>query len=477
MTAHILLADDDPQIINALEEYLQAIGYEVRAVTDGNQALAQFQAEKFQVAILDLFMPGRPGLELLSEFKKLSPETEVIIFTGYADLDSAIEALRRGAYDYLLKPVPRLESLHALIERALERQRLFQANQEMVAELTAAREALAQQRRLELKRIRQIGEGLSKALNLDQIIELLLDLMWDTLSLSIVGLKLRGWDNLPEKFACRLQEGLDGEIQPRFELWMQEELLAVDWEPLPWKENSSSTKLAEQPIIFRSGILDQTIPALIWAPLWVNQKLVGILGSGRKSILTPEEEEIFKIFVLQTATALKNLALFEQVKNLASKDSLTGLYNRRYFWQALSKEVMRCRRYSCPLALLFLDLDNFKTINDRYGHTVGDKILQELSVRLQDFVRSTDLICRYGGEEFIIMLIQTSKDKAAILAERLRQKISQSPLKINDLKIPLTMSIGVAGLTDQMEPEELVKRADSAMYCAKQSGRNRVMVG
>ncbi|MDD3579901.1 MAG: diguanylate cyclase [Desulfobacca sp.] len=476
MAVHILLADDDLQIISALEEYLQAVGYQVRTVTDGNQALAQFQAEKFQIAILDLFMPGRSGLELLSEFKKISPETEVIIFTGYADLDSAIEALRRGAYDYLLKPVPRLESLHALIERALERQRLSQANQAMVAELTAAREALAQQRRLELKRIRQIGEGLSKALNLDRIIELLLDLMWDTLSLSVVGLKLRAGDNLPDKFACRVQDGWDTKIQPYLETWMQQALQATSLETPPVMNDSSSAKLAEQPIIFRSGNLDRTIPALIWAPLWVNHKLVGMLGSGRESAFTPEEQEIFEIFVLQTVTALKNLALFEQVKNLASKDSLTGLFNQRYFWQALSKEVKRCRRYGCPLALLFLDLDNFKTINDRYGHTVGDKILQELSARLQDFVRSTDLICRYGGEEFIIMLIQTSKDQAAILAERLRQKITAAPMKINDLEIPLTVSIGVAGLTDQMEPEELVHRADSAMYCAKQSGRNQVMV-
>ncbi|MBW1918174.1 MAG: response regulator, partial [Deltaproteobacteria bacterium] len=181
MSVNILLADDDTQITSALQEYLEEAGYQVQAVTDGQQALTEFQAEKFEIAILDLFMPGISGLDLLSQFKQISPETEVIIFTGYADLDSAVEALRRGAYDYLLKPIPHLESLTALIERALERQRLYKANQAMVAELTIAREALTQQRLQELKRIRQIGEGLSKALNLDQVIELLVNLIWETI--------------------------------------------------------------------------------------------------------------------------------------------------------------------------------------------------------------------------------------------------------------------------------------------------------
>ncbi|MFP3868677.1 MAG: diguanylate cyclase [Desulfobacteraceae bacterium] len=476
MAANILLADDDPQIINALQEYLAEAGYQVRAVTDGQQALAEFQAGKYQIAILDLFMPGISGLDLLTQFKQISPETEIIIFTGYADLDSAIEALRRGAYDYLLKPIPRLETLTVLIERALERQQLSQANQAMVAELTSAREALAQQRRDELKRIRQIGEGLSKALNLNRIIDLLLDLMWETLPLCILGLKLQAWDNIPDKFVCRLQEGLPESMKQGFRDWMQQELQAAAQKKFPYSNNSWSGEPQEHHIVFRTGSLGRMIPALIWAPLWVNQKLVGMLGSGRESPFTPEENEIFQIFVLQTATALKNLTLFEQVKSLATRDGLTGLFNQRYFWQTLTNEVKRCRRYGCPLSVLFLDLDYFKAVNDRYGHTVGDKILQELSTLLRSFVRCTDLICRYGGEEFVILLIQTPKSKAALLAERLRQKIAQTPLKVKDLEIFLTVSIGVAGLTGQMEPEELVQQADSAMYAAKQSGRNRVVI-
>ncbi|MBW2135705.1 MAG: GGDEF domain-containing protein [Deltaproteobacteria bacterium] len=201
-----------------------------------------------------------------------------------------------------------------------------------------------------------------------------------------------------------------------------------------------------------------------------------MLGCGRESPFTPEEIEIFQIFVFQTATALKNLALFEQIKSLAIRDSLTGLFNPRYFWEVLGKEVKRCRRYGCRLSLLFLDLDNFKVINDQHGHPVGDKILQELSNLLKSFVRCTDLICRYGGEEFVILLIQTPKRKAAFLAERLRQTITQAPFKIKDLEIPLTVSIGVADLTEKMDPEELVQNADSAMYRAKQSGGNRVVI-
>ncbi|MBW2135704.1 MAG: hypothetical protein JRG72_10865, partial [Deltaproteobacteria bacterium] len=138
-----------------------------------------------------------------------------------------------------------------------------------------------QQRLQELKRIRQIGEGLSKALNLDQVIELLVNLIWETITLSIVGIKLMGWDNLPDKFACRLQPGLDMGIKRQFEDRMQQELLASRLETSPFKEISWSKKLEEHSIVFCSGSLNEQIESLIWSPLWVNQSLVGMLGLGQ----------------------------------------------------------------------------------------------------------------------------------------------------------------------------------------------------
>lgn len=471
MSASILLADDDPEIVRVLQKYLERSGYQVRGVTDGHQALAQFQAEHFQVAILDLLMPGISGLELLSRFKELSPPTEVIIFTGHADLESAIEALRRGAYDYLLKPIPHLEGLKALIARALERQRLAQANQALIAELTAAKEKLAEQRRIELKRIRQIGEGLAGALELERIIELLLNLIWETIPLCLLGLKLRAWQHLPEKSACRAQVGLPAEIQRQFAVWIEEELHASETaNPLDAKPIQPQNAAAQ---VYSSG---QTMPAVLWAPLWMDQHLVGILGGGRKSPFTCEEQEIFQIFVFQAIAALKNLALFEQVKSMATRDSLTGLSNQRHFWQVIDDEIQRCRRYRLPLSLLFLDLDNFKAINDRYGHPVGDEVLKQVSELLQRSARQTDLLCRYGGEEFVILLIQTPKDKAAIIAERLRVQIAQTPLRIDDLEIPLTVSIGAVELMASMDAGTLVQQADSAMYRAKLAGGNRVEI-
>ncbi|MDD5642865.1 MAG: response regulator, partial [Syntrophales bacterium] len=151
----ILLADDDPSILGALTEFLEGQGYAVHAVTDGRQALAALDAEEFTLALLDLKLPGLSGLELLSHIKDYSPETEVILFTGHAGLESAVQALRLGAYDYLLKSDLILADLQAVINRALERRRLAQTNRLLLENLSQAQEELAQRRAAELTQIRR----------------------------------------------------------------------------------------------------------------------------------------------------------------------------------------------------------------------------------------------------------------------------------------------------------------------------------
>src|SRR4030042_166470 len=159
----ILLADDELPLLGVLTEFLEGQGYLVRAVPDGNQALAALQAEEFTVALLDLKLPGLSGLELLEYLKARSPETEVILFTGHAGLESAVQALRLGAYDYLLKSDLLLADLQAVINRALERRRLAQTNRNLLEDLRHAQEELARRRASELTQIRRIGEPLAGA--------------------------------------------------------------------------------------------------------------------------------------------------------------------------------------------------------------------------------------------------------------------------------------------------------------------------
>jgi diguanylate cyclase (GGDEF)-like protein len=166
--------------------------------------------------------------------------------------------------------------------------------------------------------------------------------------------------------------------------------------------------------------------------------------------------------------------LFDQVKSMAIRDALTGLYNYGYFKLALHYEVEKSRRYKMPLSLLFMDIDDFKQVNDTQGHLKGDKTLRQVASILKQGIRQADLLCRYGGDEFVMLLSQTPPDQALVLAERLRQRIAKSSLSRMEPGCKITVSIGVAGLRPEMSTDDLIKEADAAHYRAKQAGKNRV---
>ena len=166
-----------------------------------------------------------------------------------------------------------------------------------------------------------------------------------------------------------------------------------------------------------------------------------------------------------------------QLLELATTDSLTGLRNRRYFMHRAGEEFERARRYRLPLALLMLDADHFKAINDRYGHPIGDQVLQALARRGQELLRDVDLFARIGGEEFAILLPQTDLDAARVVAERLRQQIANMPIATDQGPLSLTISLGLTGCDDAVvDFDALLRRADAALYRAKQNGRNRTEV-
>ncbi|MDO8661734.1 MAG: diguanylate cyclase [Candidatus Omnitrophota bacterium] len=152
--------------------------------------------------------------------------------------------------------------------------------------------------------------------------------------------------------------------------------------------------------------------------------------------------------------------------DLAVRDGLTGLFNRRYFNELINMEINRLKRAPSSLSLLMLDIDNFKIYNDTQGHPAGDELLKKCAKVFKNSVRAVDIICRYGGEEFIIMLPQTDKPGAQIIAERLRMQA--------ELFLPTTISVGIATLPqDAQSVEDLIQKADDALYQAKKSGKNK----
>lgn len=178
------------------------------------------------------------------------------------------------------------------------------------------------------------------------------------------------------------------------------------------------------------------------------------------------------------AIAIDNAHLFQRSQELSVTDDLTKLYNSRYLNDTLAREVKRARRYSTHVSVIFLDLDGFKKVNDRHGHLVGSRTLVEVGQVLRDAVREIDVVARYGGDEFTVVLPQTDPQGARVIAERIRQAIeSQVFMQKEGLEIRLTASLGVSTFPDPCaSPEELIQGADQAMYRVKGAGRNGVGV-
>lgn len=455
----ILVVDDDPHICQIFHRFLSGQGYRVAVAATGREALkllANFSSDSLALVILDLVLPDLSGLELLARFRESTPDTEVILVTGRGGLDSAIQALRLGAYDYLVKTEFRLPELQSTVERALERRRLALANRRLLADLKRAQEELAATRARELRQIRRFGEALAHPLSLPDLVQGLLDLIWESLPLLMLGVKI---DGEMTAWGYRQAPSLTAREGKRFEKWLIGQLKTAG--PVPGAKSSRASRWPfPELVVFKEKL--------------GGGKCLGVVAAAREAPFSPEEAELFRIFALQGSVALKNVLLFEEVKGLAIRDGLTGLYNYRHFREMLAHQVKMSRRYDWPLSLLFLDLDNFKEINDTYGHPEGDVVLKTVARFLQTHLRQADILCRYGGEEFVALLPQTSAVRARLLAERLRLGLAQTPIPLSDREIYITVSIGLSELVPGMTGESLVKAADAALLRAKQSGKNCV---
>ena len=177
------------------------------------------------------------------------------------------------------------------------------------------------------------------------------------------------------------------------------------------------------------------------------------------------------------AVSIHNTILFEKVRDLSTRDSMTGLYNFRHFHETLRLEVERAKRYDEPLSCIMIDIDDFKEVNDSYGHQVGDLVLKALAQSISIAVRASDISARYSGDEFVVLLPKTDKRFARRMAQRLMELFSGREIQIPDEErsVNVTLSIGIAGLPDDtVDMEELMRFADSSLYRAKSSGKNRI---
>ncbi len=220
-------------------------------------------------------------------------------------------------------------------------------------------------------------------------------------------------------------------------------------------------------------VLPSAVKSLIAAPLIIEDRIIAVLTM---EDFKGEVYDKFLILAGQLALEIRKVRLYEAIQEMAIMDGLTKAYVRRHFLERFDEELARSKRHRLKLSFFMVDIDHFKRYNDKYGHLVGDSALQEVAEILKNSVRRVDLVCRYGGEEFALILPQTDKEGGLQVAERIRWAAENHSFKAYDKISKVTVSIGVATFPDDAnQMGELIERADKAMYRAKQLGRNRVV--
>ena len=225
--------------------------------------------------------------------------------------------------------------------------------------------------------------------------------------------------------------------------------------------------------------LRKTTGSFLCVPLRAKGRIVGVMNLNRPAVdgFSPQEIRLAEAISAQAGLAIANARLYQQTRELSFTDALTGIPNRRYLFTRLKQEVSRSLRFGDELTVLMMDLDLFKQVNDAHGHTVGDAVLRGIAVALQRNVRKVDMVARYGGDEFVVVLPRIAREEAIEVAEKLRRAVATTPLPAPAGAGPVrvTVSVGVAGFGHEAtDVAALVEKADGALYEAKRAGRNRV---
>jgi diguanylate cyclase (GGDEF)-like protein len=225
---------------------------------------------------------------------------------------------------------------------------------------------------------------------------------------------------------------------------------------------------------------DHPFDAVLGVPLiWQNQ-ILGVIDVVRDAGMPPfvqADLDLLTLFAYHAVIAIENTRLLDETHRLAITDDLTGLSNRRHCLELANREFDQAWRYKQPLSAIFLDLDNYKQVNDSYGHAVGDEVLRAVAARCLSQLRKVDILGRYGGEEFVAFLPETNLDATHLVAERLRRKVADEPIETRHGPIAVTISLGIATLDERCtDLDILLERADQGVYAAKQAGRNQVCV-
>lgn len=432
----IAVVEDSEFNRTLLADVLSEEGHTVTAFDSAEALLVSSHIGTFDVVVTDLVMEGMGGLELLQKVRAGYPHTEVVVVSVLSDANTAVRAMRAGAADYIVKPlVP--DVLRLSVARCLEKRRLLDQNQRLQRDLELA---LSGQRVLACDNPQQIADITLSAL--------LHHLGMDAGLVAVGG----------EPLASQLLD--EAQVEPALKLAAR-------------AANGSVQTAAA------SGALLSMGPAVIGT---FGDDDDGIqLYAGRRggnSVLSTDDLADVSFLLRHAHNALTTARTYAQARQEATRDSLTGLYNARHLELLLNSMVDTAKREETSLSVLFLDLDHFKQVNDTHGHLDGSKLLIELAAVLKSCVRDNDLVCRYGGDEFIVVLQSCGPPCGGRIAERIRGTIAGCRfLSRQGKELRVEASIGIACYPDHAEDTRgLFELADMAMYRAKETSRNAICI-
>jgi diguanylate cyclase (GGDEF)-like protein len=268
-------------------------------------------------------------------------------------------------------------------------------------------------------------------------------------------------------------------LAPGRDAWVMTRTRAGVWESLVAVGDSSpgDRERAARRALGEADPFIGPTPSEVCFPMIIAGTPEGVLGVAPEPPLTDHQRSVLSAAAALLAVSLKNAELFREIRENSVRDGLTGCFNRTHAIEVLDAELRRARRSKLPLSLLMFDLDNFKNINDRHGHLCGDAVLAAIGAIMKSELRGSDVKCRYGGDEFMVILPDTPVGGARQVSDNLRRAIAERPVVWNDGQITVTASFGITAVnTADHDPRSAIARADSALYRAKQVGRNAIQV-
>jgi two-component system, cell cycle response regulator len=452
MSARVLVVDDVPANVKLLEARLSAEYFDVVTAASGADALKICERAECDVVLLDVMMPDMDGFEVCQRLKS-NPATHhipVVMVTTLDQPSDRVKGLQSGADDFLTKPVSDV----ALIARVRSLARLKMMTDELRMRAVTSRDIGIESP--EREAVAETG---------------------------LQG-KILIVDDRPasaERVHGMLQEAhtVDIETDPNEALFHAAEgnydLVIVSLA----LENFDGLRLCSQ---VRSLERTRNVAILAIAEAESNTRLVRGLEIGVNDYLARPIDK--NELMARVRTQIRKKRYTERLRDnvqmsieMAITDALTGLYNRRDMETHVGTLVEQAAARGKPLTVLVIDIDYFKSVNDSWGHDTGDDVLREFAIRIKKSIRGIDLACRYGGEEFVVVMPDTDMAVATVVAERLRRRIASEPFPIQQgaHTIEVTISIGIAALGHDENAAMVIKRADQALYRAKRDGRNRVV--